>query len=153
MVGSTNDRVYEYNLSTAYNATTATYSQSFLVSGNDGVPQGIAFNGDGTKMYMAGSNSDRINEYSLSTGFDVSTAAYVQNLFINPQDTNATGVTFNGDGTKMYMVGSTNDRVYEYDLSTGFDVSTAVYLQNFSVAAQETAPGIIAFNMMVQRCI
>lgn len=146
MVGSTNDRVYEYNLSTAYNATTATYSQSFLVSANDGVPQGIAFNGDGTKMYMAGSNSDRINEYSLSTGFDVSTATYVQNFSINPQDTNTTGVTFNGDGTKMYMVGSTNDRVYEYDLSTGFDVSTAVYLQNFSVATQETAPNDIAFN-------
>ncbi|OGL31889.1 hypothetical protein A3F64_00595, partial [Candidatus Saccharibacteria bacterium RIFCSPHIGHO2_12_FULL_42_8] len=146
VVGSTSDRVYEYDLSTAYDATTATYLQSFLVSGQDGVPQGIAFNSDGTKMFMAGSNSDRINEYSLSTGFDVSTATYIQNLFINPQDTNATGVTFNGDGSKMYMIGSTNDRVYEYDLSTGFDVSTAVFLQSFSVGTQETAPNDVAFN-------
>jgi hypothetical protein len=38
------------------------------------------------------------------------------------------------------------DAVYEYNLSTGFDISTAVYSQSFSVAAQDTTPTDLAFN-------
>jgi hypothetical protein len=46
----------------------------------------------------------------------------------------------------MFITGTVGDDVNEYSLSTGFDVSTASYSQNFSVAAQETAPQGIAFN-------
>jgi hypothetical protein len=40
----------------------------------------------------------------------------------------------------MFVVGAYGDDVNEYDLSTGFDISTAVYSQNFSVAAQDIHP-------------
>jgi hypothetical protein len=49
-------------------------------------------------------------------------------------------LAFNNDGTKMFIVGDTGDDVNEYTLSTGFDVSTASYSQNFSISAQETSP-------------
>jgi hypothetical protein len=38
----------------------------------------IAFNTDGTKMFVVGGNGDDVNEYTLSTGFDISTSAYSQ---------------------------------------------------------------------------
>jgi hypothetical protein len=38
------------------------------------------------------------------------------------------------------LLGFSGDDVNEYDLSTAWDISTASYLQNFSVIAQETSP-------------
>ncbi len=40
----------------------------------------------------------------------------------------------------MYVIGYAGDDVNEYDLSTAWDVTSASYLQNFSVAAQEATP-------------
>ena len=56
-------------------------------------------------MYVIGQCGDDINEYSLTTAFDVSTASYVQNFSVLSQDTTPSGIAFNNDGTKMYMVG------------------------------------------------
>ena len=46
------------------------YVDSFRVT-RDGEPRSLAFNTDGTKMFVAGSNGRDINVYTLSTGFDV----------------------------------------------------------------------------------
>ena len=138
--------VNEYNLSTGFDVSTASYSQNFSVSAQESNPQGIAFNTDGTKMFIVGITGDDVNEYTLSTGFDVSTASYSQNFSVASQEINPTEVTFNSDGTKMYIIGLTGQDVNEYTLSTGFDVSTASYSQNFSVASQETSPNGLAFS-------
>ena len=106
----------------------------------------MAFNNDGTKMFIVGSTGDDVNEYSLSTAFDVSTASYVQRFLVQSHETAPQGLTFNNDGTKMFIVGSTGDDVYEYSLSTAFDVSTASYVQVFSVLPQDNYPTSISFN-------
>jgi hypothetical protein len=146
VVGANNDNVYEYTLSTGFDVSTASYSQSFSVASQDGAPRGVAFNSDGTKMFVIGMNSDAVFEYDLSTGFDVSTASYSQNFSVATEETTPRGIAFNTDGTKMFIVGQTGDDVNEYTLSTGFDVSTASYSQNFSVASQDTSPITISFN-------
>ena len=46
----------------------------------------------------------------------------------------------------MFIVGNGNDKVYEYTLSENFDVSTASFVDAFSVASQDTAPLEIAFD-------
>ena len=150
MVGGSNDTVYQYQLSTAWDISTATYSQPttkyFSVAGQEADPQGLFFKPDGTKMYVIGSAGDDVNEYNLSVAWNVSTATYVQNFSLNAQDTNTMGMFFKPDGTKLYMVGITNDSVYEYNLSFAWDISTATYLQNFSVATQETRPEGVFFK-------
>jgi DNA-binding beta-propeller fold protein YncE len=146
IVGSNGDDVNEYTLSTGFNVGTASYSTSFSVSSQETDPAGIAFNTDGTKMFIVGFTGDDVNEYTLSTGFSIATASYSQNFSVAAQDTIPTGITFNNDGTKMYIVGYSGDDVNEYILATAFDVSTASYLQSFSVASQETQPRGIAFN-------
>jgi DNA-binding beta-propeller fold protein YncE len=146
IVGSDGDDVNEYTLSTGFDVSSAVYSQNFSVSAQDNTPTGLAFNTDGTKMFIVGYGSDNVNEYALSTGFDVSTSSFVDSFSVAAQDTVPTGIAFNTDGTKMFIVGADGDDVNEYTLSTGFDISTASYVQNFSVAAQEIAPQGIAFN-------
>jgi len=149
MVGGQNDSVYQYSLSIAFDLSTASYdSVSFSVSSQDSVPYGIAFNNDGTKMYMVGLTNDSVYQYSLSTAFDLSTASYDSVSFsVAGQDTQPRGITFNSDGTKMYVVGTTSDSVHQYNLSTGFDLSTASYDSvSLSVASQGTGAHGIAFN-------
>ena len=51
---------------------------SFSISAQDGGPRDVAFNTDGTKMFVVGSLGDEVNEYNLSTAFDVSTASFSQ---------------------------------------------------------------------------
>ena len=67
-------------------------------------------------MYVVGNTGDDINEYDLTTAFDVSTASYVQNFSVAAQDGIPSGMAFNDDGTKMYIVGDQHNKVYEYSL-------------------------------------
>jgi len=143
---TTADKVFEYTLSTGFDVSTASYDSAFSVWSQDNQPQSIAFNADGTKMFMVGSQNDKVWEYTLSTGFDVSTASVVDGFSIASEEDFPGGMAFNTDGTKMFVVGRTADAVFEYTLSTGFDVSTASYVDSFSIADQEDLSTGIAFN-------
>ena len=146
IVGESADAVIEYSLSTAYNVSTSAFVQSFDASSQDLTLQDITFNSSGTKMFVVGSDNDSVYEYALSTGFDVSTASYTQSFSVTSQETFPTGIAFNSDGTKMFIVGGSGDDVNEYTLSTGFDVSTASFVDSFSVASEETVPRAVSFN-------
>jgi len=140
VVGATGQDVNEYSLSAAWNISTASYVRVFSVSAQDTSPRGIFFKPDGTKMYIAGAAGQDVNEYSLSTAWDISAASYAQNFSISAQETSPYDIFFKDDGTKMYVVGTSGDDVNEYSLSTAWDISTASYVQNFAVAAQDANP-------------
>ena len=146
VTGNTGNDVNEYTLSTAYDVSTATFVDSFSVSAQQAAPMSVAFNADGTKMYIVGETEDTVAQYALSTGFDVSTASFTQSFSIASEETEAQGITFNPDGTKMFVVGDTGNDINEYTLSTGFDVSTASFVDSFSFAAQSTQPKEALFN-------
>jgi len=146
VIGYVGDDVNEYDLSTAWDISTASYLQNFSVAAQEATPTGIFFKPDGTKMYVIGFSGRDVNEYDLSTAWDVTSASYLQNFDVAAQETSPQGIFFKPDGTKMYVLGNIGDDVNEYDLSTAWDVSTTSYLQNFSVAAQETIPSSIFFK-------
>ena len=128
IVGNVNDSVYEYNLSTAWDISTASFLQSFSVNAQDTAPYGLSFKPDGTKMYVIGAVGQDINEYRLSTAWDISTAVFSFTLSVASQDTGPRGLFFKPEGLKMYVIGSATRKVYQYstalntaelDLSTG----------------------------------
>ena len=114
--GGINDSVYQYSLSTAFDLSTASYdSVSFSVASQEGNPQGLFFNPDGTKLFLNGRNSDAVHQYSLSTAFDLSTASYDNVSFgFLSQDGNSTGISFNNTGSKLYMIGYSSCVIYQY---------------------------------------
>jgi DNA-binding beta-propeller fold protein YncE len=140
VAGNQGDDINEYDLSTAWDISTATFLQSFSVAAQDAQLRGLFFKPDGLKMYVAGNTGDDINEYNLSTAWDVSTASYVQSFSVASQDTSPQAVFFKPDGTKMYVLGGVGVDINEYDLSTSWDISTASYAQAFSVSSEETVP-------------
>ena len=146
VLGYQNDSVNEYALSTGFDVSTASFTDAFSVSSQDTIPYGLAFSPDGTKMFVVGYSGQDVNEYTLSTGFDVSTASFVDSFSVSSQDTQPAGVAFNTDGTKMFVSGITGQDINEYTLSAGFDVSTASFVDSFSVSSQDTSPSSLTFN-------
>ena len=104
---------------------TTSFVDSFNVSSQESLPTDVTFNNDGTKMFVVGHN-DEVDEFILSTGFDLSsTITYVGAFNVSTQDDTPTGVTFNNDGTKMFVVGSGSGNVNEYTLSCAFKVTAS----------------------------
>ena len=129
----------------------ASYSSSDAksISDQETAPAGLIFSHDGTKMFHGGNDNDDIHEYTLSTAWDVSTASYVDAFSIASQDSENEpfGLTFNNDGTKMYVAGADNDVIYQYTLSTAYDVSTSTYAnKSLDVSDETSRPCGIRFN-------
>ena len=147
VAGNTGDDINEYTLSTAWDVSTASYDSNFSMSSQLNEAFGVAWNIEGTKMFVADAgNGNDINEYTLTTAFDVSTASFVDALSVNSQDSRPCGITFNNDGTKIFMAGFNSDYINEYNLSTAYDISTGSYSKQFSVNAQGIYPRDVDFN-------
>ena len=125
MVDSGDDKIVEYSVENAYDITSGTITEnaSYLTSSYESAPTDVAFNSDGTKMFTVGNGGDEINEWSLSTGFDLtSTITHLNSQSLGT--TNPTACDFSPDGTKFVFVDYGTDQVQSYNLSTGFDTTT-----------------------------
>jgi len=141
VAGDAGNDINQYSLATAWDISTASYVQNFSVGGQETAPSGVFFRTDGTKMFIVGTATDTVYQYSLSTAWDISTSSYDSVSFsVGSQDTLPFDISFKPDGSKMFILGNTGDSVYEYALSTSWNVSTATYSQSFSVASQEAGP-------------
>jgi len=146
VVSYANDSVHEYTLSTGWDVSTSSYVDAFSFSSQDTEPRGLEFSNDGTKMFMTGDTGNDINEYTLTTGFDVSTASYVDSLDVSSYDTTVRDIAFNDDGTKMFYSGHQNNDVHLWTLSTAFDISTATYNSAVSLPSFDTGAEDIVFS-------
>lgn len=83
---------------------------------------GMAAKPDGTVLFLGHLRPGYIAEYSLTTGWDISTASYVDasvclHFSITPE-----GVVFNSTGTKI--IACDGESIAGYTFTTGFDWST-----------------------------
>ena len=60
-------------------------------------------------------------------GFNISSASYTAATQVYSQDNTPMGMVVNPAGTTLLMFGWQNDRIYEYSMSTAWDVSTLTY--------------------------
>jgi DNA-binding beta-propeller fold protein YncE len=134
------NKIFEYDLSVAWDITTTSLVQSAFTSVSD--PNGVFFKPDGLKMYLCDNANNRVYEYDLSVAWDISTSSLSQNASVSTQDNEPHGIFFKPDGTKLYMVGTQNDSVYEYDLSTPWDITTISFVQSFSIGPSTDPKGI-----------
>ena len=124
MLGDTNNKVYQYTLSTAYDVSTATYSKQFSVSTYATGGLGLQFNDDGTRMYVLDNALDRIVEYRLTVAWDVTTAVYYDRVYVGFQEQTPQGLHIEPAQNKAYVAGSTSDSIHQYVLSTqGIEIS------------------------------
>ncbi len=119
---------------------------------NDGFfINGVTFNNDGTKMFTVFQDADiphtysHVSEYNLSTPFDISTSIFAgdnEKCRLNTND-ETTGpvsrvydIKFSNDGMRLFVArgntaaGADHDRVFGFELSSPFDVSTCSFSDN-----------------------
>lgn len=83
---------------------------------------GLTFKPDGTKMYVLETNTPIVYQYSLSTAWDITTAAY-DSKSLSISAFRDYDIGFSSDGTKLFTGGTVGVGVYT--LSTAWDISTA----------------------------
>ena len=137
--------IYEYNLSTNYDISTASFVQS--KSGMPSASQsGYQFNSDGTKLISI--RGDDLHEHVLTSAYNISTinttAANSVNLDTVLGDSGGSGLLFdngrfNSDGTKLFI---SNERHSNSDsnafekshfvitLSSAYDITSTLALES-----------------------
>lgn len=130
-----------------YNVSDATFVQNISVDNQTTEPSDVAFNDDGSKMYVVDKDLGMVLQYSLSTAFDISTASYdgdSERLDVSGKEGFPRGMSFGDNGTKLYVTGGGSDDIHQYNLSTAYDVSTGSFVQSY--ASGDTIPTDVAFN-------
>ncbi len=144
-----NDKVFEHNLTVAYDISTASYNGvNFDLTGQEGANRGFGFSQDGTKMFAGGANNGRIYVYNLTTGFDLSTISYSGGSFsfITQTGSSPGGIWFNTAGTMMYVMGY-GSKVWSFGLNIPFDITQQIYTHHsFTISSQETQATDFVFN-------
>lgn len=137
MIGRQLDDVFEYDLSIAFDTNTSVLLQSFSATAQENTATDLAFNDDGTIMYVIGIGSTSVNQYALSTAFSVITASFTQSFNVGGQDNAPNDVDFNSTGSRMFILGGTTKTVFEYFLSVNYDVTTAVLVDSVDLKTLE----------------
>ena len=134
-------------VTSGYDLANASYdSVSFSVAGQHTNPRSVWFRPDGTKMFMVGNNPDSVFQYSLSSGWDVSSTLYDSVSFgVGSQESSPQTIILSSDGSHFYILGY-GSTVYQYDMSSAFDLSTAVYSSKSLATGLTNATGLTFSN-------
>jgi hypothetical protein len=139
--------VYRYSFTTANKIDTLTDASDDLgIFAQDNQPTSVFLKPNGLELYVTGLDNSSIYQYTLSTAWSLASATYTRTLSVSAVDTIPVGLFFKSDGTKMYLVGQQNADVYQYNLSTAWNISTATYLQTLSLATSAKNPTAITFS-------
>ena len=146
IIGETDDTIYQYTLTTPWDVSTASYASKSYNATEEGTPGTLAFSSDGSKMYVIGIVNDTVYQYTLTTPWDVSTASYASKSYNATEEGSPSGLAFSSDGSKMYIIGTNNDTIYQYTLTTSWDISTASYASKNHNEKEEGSPRALAFS-------
>lgn len=135
VVGYNSDNIHQYALTTGFDTTTASHVRQLDISSYQTNPRDVQIKPDGTRIFTISDTGDAstsrgfINEWYMTTPFDISTASHVSSTSIIAQAGSAQGIAFNSDGTKLYVADEADDSgtIYQYSLSAAYDTSTLSY--------------------------
>jgi len=125
-----NNTIYSYDLENSWNISKVNYNnEKFVVGSQDRYTVGFFLSSNGKKLFTIGQYNCRIYSYTLNDSWNISSAVYDEKslyvgevIFPFPK-----GFFFNSEGTKMFMFGSSYNKIFSYTLSVPWDISTAKY--------------------------
>jgi hypothetical protein len=146
VANTTRNTIMQYNLQ-ANNLATMTYVSELPIQANGtstSLPQAVTLSNDGTKMFVAADpNTPWINEYVLSEPWNINSAVFVSNITTSPANSvGIDGVYFANAGQRMYSL--FNSVLYEWSLSTNWQVNTASYTNRSLTLPSLSYSGIVS---------
>ena len=148
VTGSSSSSIHMYKLSKPWDLFSATFENSKSLIAQDSATSGIFFNNSGSNLYIAGTNSGKIYQYSLTDAWNVETSSYTANANIRSiaGGNYPSGIFFTPSGSALYTVDTFTDSVYQLTLNTPWDITTATLQNTLNIGLQETAPYGITFS-------
>jgi 6-phosphogluconolactonase (cycloisomerase 2 family) len=109
----------------------------FRTSTGEATAGGHALSQDGSNLYVVGTTRDTINQYTLSTPWDIGTTGNVvvssANIFVT--DGAPIEMRFNPEGNVMIVLGENTDFLHTFNLGIPWMVSTAIKANTHSANA------------------
>ena len=142
-----NNITYEATMSTAFDFTTLASSDNF--DPPNAYAGDISFNPDGTKLFILSINSNQLNEYTLSTAYDLSTRGTVTSTTVHGGSQNVYGFKFVNGGSVLFgqtYSGSTNITLYKWNVSTAYDSTVIANAPDQTVSLTASTIGASAVN-------
>lgn len=134
--------ILEFDLSTAWDVSTASYSQQSSTNKFQGFSfgylRGAAFNDDGTRLFTLNAGNTNGIRWPLTTAWDVSTigsgssSAFYQG--IKSFDYEGCSILWKRDGTKYYLLGKDDELITQFE-------PAAAYTGAFQWGALKDNPG------------
>lgn len=163
ILDTTADRVGRYSLTTAWNLSSATLDSgqtkvlttiSGMPAGASFDPRGLEFKPDGTTLFVCDDFNNRIYEISLQTAWDLtSTMTLVTSYLISTTIENSIrNISFNNDGTRLFVAGTNNTRIYEFKLAAPYSLADVAFVGRTVSAALDTNIGGLYYNDNAQKC-
>lgn len=147
------DVFYQYTLATPYDPASVTSEFSQSIASLDTTITGFYWKPDGSEVFFIGITTDIVKSRSYNTAWDISsgyTDNTAKNFSVANEESIPFSIVFKPDGTRMFMMGAANDKVFQYDLSTQWDPSTATLVpfpnSEFDISAQTTNPYDMKFS-------
>ena len=152
VVGRGTENIVEYTLSVPWDLNTAEYTAEFDISDDMGsasqsssAAHGLFFNKDsGTDMFVF--NRNEIWQYELTNPWDITSASQTNYLDLSDTISRGHDIHFAPDGKRMYVEDRNNQAVYEYSLSTPWNVETLNLVYTLDISDEENAVRGIELN-------
>jgi len=116
------------------------------VSTEDNKPQGLTFKPDGSRMFIVGLESATIYQYDLGILFDVETATVSNTFDVSAIDPTPQNIAFKTDGTALFLVGGTSNKIHEFTPSTAFDIGIMSFTRETGFNVDDTDIRGVAFT-------
>ena len=159
--GIKNDKLRQYDLANPFDlrsGVTPGGTSDSLVSADTSM-RNIQFNSDGTQLFFAGNENTRMNKYTLSTAYDITTLSSTFTTFdLGSRTNNMMGFIFASNFTKLFVTsddgsGSGDNQIHEYEIDCAGTITCADPSANSDVKALieanvESAKRIIQSNTL-----
>jgi sugar lactone lactonase YvrE len=117
---------------------------SFSTGNSTGSTSDMIFNSTGTKAWLTAGIQDTIYELDLSTAYDLKSFSYNnKSLDTSTEDTSPVSCFWGDSGFKLYVLGASNDTVYQYNATAAYNIGTATYA-NKSFDLNTATSGLLA---------
>jgi len=137
-----------FEINDTYNLSSPSYVGEYLWNNTAAYPTEIGFSTDGTKCFYLRNSNDSVYHATLSTPFDISTLNNVLTYSVTGNNSNPRGIWVKEDGMSFMVVGTSSDRVFQWNLSSAWDLSSGVSVVSTSlyVGNQASSPNSMDFN-------
>ena len=138
------DRPYDVSM---IRYTAGSVSNNFVTETDT---QGFTMQPNGSFYYVVGTGIRNIQQYYMTENWNVRTSSIVaslnlQNIGPTQYEIAPTGLAFSPDGKNLYVTGTANDVVFQFNVSVPWQINTANYI-NKSITVGENAPNGIKFS-------